>query len=173
MSTALRDRTADRSANAALVADTRWRMISRTGEYALRVALHLGRLDAGARINAQDAAEALDVPAKYMARVLNALAHAGVVTSARGAHGGFRLAIPAAELTLAEVVAPFDAVGDAPQCLLRDQLCDHCAPCFAHQEWQHVAGHVRDFFRNTTIADLLDPARQPAVAAGLPSREEP
>lgn len=135
--------------------DPRWRMISQTAEYALRAVLHLAGQPAGAATSAIHVAADIDVPERYLSRVLNALAHAGVLRSTRGAHGGFRLARPAAALTLADVVAPFDAVGDPPQCLLRDQPCGTGEPCLAHEEWHGVASAVRSFFQRTTVASVL------------------
>jgi len=160
------------AAGSTAVADSTWRMISQTGEYALRIALHLGSRAPGTRISAADAAAELDVPAHYMARVLNELAHAGVMTSTRGPHGGFRLAVPPAQLTLADVIAQFDAVGAPPQCLLRSQRCGVGEPCIAHHEWHRVADGVRRFFKTTTIAELLDADAARAEATTPPADPE-
>jgi Rrf2 family transcriptional regulator, iron-sulfur cluster assembly transcription factor len=132
-----------------------WRMISQTAEYALRVVLYLAARPDGERVGAARAASELNIPERYLARVMNALARDGVLVSARGAQGGFSLAVLPATLTLGTVVAPFDAAGRAPQCLLREQQCGHGAPCLAHEHWHRIAGDVRQFFLTTTIADLL------------------
>ena len=148
--------------------DARWRMISQTGEYALRVVLHLGRRDRTEWNAAAAMGERLGIPVRYLSRVLNALARAGILDSVRGPHGGFRLARSPAELTLAAVVAPFDAVGDTPSCLLRDQRCGVGEPCMAHQRWHGIAGEVRRFFQETTIAALVAEA-----SSSLPREAEP
>lgn len=135
--------------------DPRWRMLSRTAEYALRAVLHLAECADGSAVGAGEVASRLDVPERYLARVLNALARAGVLASTRGAQGGFRLAVCPSRLKLATVVAPFDAVGDPPQCLLRDQQCGVGMPCIAHARWHDVAGSVRRFFQQTTVGDLV------------------
>lgn len=134
---------------------TVWRMISQTAEYALRVVLYLASRPAGERVGAGRVAAELGIPERYLARVMNALARDGVLVSTRGAQGGFSLAVRPSALTLAAVVAPFDAVGQAPRCLLREQQCDPADPCLAHEHWHCIAGDVRQFFQTTTIADLL------------------
>lgn len=144
--------------------DPKWRMLSQTAEYALRAVLHLAARSADGAVGAGELAARLDVPERYLARVLNALAHEGVLTSTRGAQGGYRLARDAYELTLAAVVAPFDAVGEAPQCLLRDRRCGDGEPCIAHEHWHDVAGGVRTFFQQTSIADLIEGAAPGALA---------
>ena len=143
--------------------DAHWRMISQTAEYALRVTLYLAARAPQAVTSATEAAQAVDVGERYLARVLNALVHAGVLQSVRGAHGGFRLARRPADLTLAQVVASFDAVGDAPQCLLRNQRCGAGEPCLAHAEWHAVATAVRGYFQTTTVADLLGTGDAPCA----------
>lgn len=135
--------------------DPRWRMLSQTAEYALRAVLHLAECADRRAVGAAEIASRVDVPDRYLARVLNALAHAGVLTSTRGAQGGFRLAVCPSRLKLAAVVAPFDAVGDPPQCLLRDKQCGADGPCIAHESWHAVAESVRRFFQQTTVADLV------------------
>lgn len=148
-------------------ADSKWRMISQTAEYALSVVLYLADRPGAEPTSATEAAEALGVPERYLARVLNALSHEGVLTSTRGAQGGFRLARDPGELTLAAVVAPFDAVGEPPQCLLRKERCGEGQSCIAHRHWHDLATRVRLFFQETTIADLLGAAELPAAAGGL------
>ena len=138
-------------------------MISRTAEYALRAVLYMGGLPRGTTTSAIDTAAATQVPERYMARVLNTLAHAQLLSSTRGAHGGFRLEREPETVTLAEVIAPFDAVDAVPRCLLRDQPCSMDAPCLAHAEWHDVAAGLHDFFCHTTVADLLK--KQPAELA--------
>lgn len=145
----------------AAAGDGRWRMISRTGEYALRVVLDFAGRAPGEWNSAGDTAARLGIPDRYLARVLNALARAGTLESTRGARGGFRLASSPGALTLAAVVSPFDAVGHPPSCLLREQRCGVGEPCLAHEQWHGVAGEVRTFFQTTTIADLLGEGAPP------------
>lgn len=150
-----------------LAGESGWRMLSQTAEYALRAVLHLAEHSADEVVGAAEIANRLDVPERYLARVLNALARSGVMTSSRGPQGGFRLAIHPSELRLATVVAPFDAVADPPQCLLRDQRCGVGEPCIAHDRWHDIAGNVRLFFQQTTVADLIGQNDPEAGRSGL------
>jgi Rrf2 family protein len=135
-----------------------WRMVSRTAEYALRAVLYIAGHDGRSPATVGEIATALHVPEKYLGRVLNSLARSGTLRSSRGAHGGFRLARPATRITLADVVAPFDAVGEPMLCLLRGEQCGGSEPCAAHDRWHAVSTHMRGFFQGTTIADLLGEA---------------
>ncbi len=142
-------------------------MLSQTSEYALRAVLHLGAQDPDTPVRVGDIAEALNVPQNYLSKVLHVLAREGILDSLRGPAGGFTLGVPAHELTLKEVIRPFDPEDTVVQCLLRRQPCDPDNPCIAHHEWERIAKQVRDFFENTTVEGLLQeadthPGRAPA-----------
>jgi Rrf2 family protein len=132
-----------------------WRILSHSADYALRAVLYLAQRDSSGLIPANEIAEALHVPQRYLGKVLNTLAHAGTLHSTRGPRGGFRLTRPADELTLAEVIAPFDAIGEQLQCLLHHRKCSEPEPCAAHYEWQNVGVQMREFFNRMTVAKLL------------------
>lgn len=130
-------------------------MLSATAEHAVRAVLLLARHDGAKALSADAIAAELGAPRNYLAKTLNALAKAGVVHSARGAAGGFTLAIPATELTLARIISPFDDHARTPSCLLRNHACDAQNPCAVHTRWNAMVGHTAARFAQTTIAELL------------------
>ena len=130
-------------------------MLSQTAEYALRTVLYLGAAPRDSLLRVSEIAEDLAIPRNYLSKTLHLLARAGVLTSSRGMHGGFRLTKPASKLTLAEVVAPFDGPTGARICLLGRTACSDSDPCPAHGRWKAVSTEVSTFFRETTVGDLL------------------
>ena len=129
-------------------------ILSQTALYALRATLCLATHEPSVPVRVEDIAEQLDVPRNYLSKILHVLARAGVLASSRGPGGGFQLAQPAADLTLAEVVEHFDQISDGPSCLLGRPECSDQNPCAAHDRWRSVSSAVNDFFRQTSIADL-------------------
>ena len=140
-----------------------WPVVSQTAEYSLRSVLLIAR-QPQEFVSASDLAAFLGLPVKYLGAVLNDLAHAGVLVSSRGRRGGFRLARPASELTLAEVVAPFHPLGKPRPCVLNARPCDSDRPCAAHELWCGLTASVREFFERTTIEDLLRGRASPPAA---------
>ena len=131
-------------------------VISQTAEYALRTVLQIAEQgDRDHPVGAADIARSLTLPANYISKTLHALARAGVLTSTRGKRGGFRLARPAGEILLLDVVAPFDHIGQQSVCLLGRPECSDRSPCAAHERWKATQAGILVFFRQTTIADLL------------------
>lgn len=134
-------------------------MLSQTSEHAIRAVLFLAQQPAGESVSADRVAQAIGAPANYLGKTLNTLARRGLLASARGPAGGFRLTRDAGQIALADVV---DAVDDRPRamtlCLLGNRPCHAATPCAAHARWSAVQESVRAPLRRTTIADLLDPA---------------
>jgi Rrf2 family protein len=144
-------------------------MVSNTADYALRALLLLAQTEDGRAIRADEIADATGAPRNYMGKVLNAVAKAGLVSSARGPSGGFTLAMPAQDITLGRVIDLFDAVPLNPRCMLGNGPCDPTHPCRAHDAWAAVTSARRSPLNSTTIADLLTGRVAPLSIA--PNRE--
>jgi len=130
-------------------------MLSRTGEYALRAVLMLARRGTDRAIPAEVIAVELDVPRNYLSKTLNRLVRRGVLISGRGPRGGFRLARPAEELAVADVVAEFEEQGPEGKCLVGGRACDPERPCTAHEQWKAWSTQLSRRLDGTTVADLL------------------
>lgn len=149
-------------------------MLSQTSEYALRAVLYLAQDRSGVPVKLEQVAQALDAPKNYLSKTLHQLARAGVLLSGRGPSGGFLLAVPAERMTLADVVAPFEPSATlARRCLLDHGECSDSNPCVAHARWKWVAGPMRAFFSETTVAELLGGGRAPPGAAAPAGRVSP
>jgi len=130
-------------------------MLSQTAEYALRTVLYLADRGEERLIGAEELAETLGVPRNYLSKTLHRLSRERILASARGKGGGFRLARDPRRLTLLQVVEPFDAISAERRCLLGRPACDDRHPCPAHHRWKAVSTQVAEFFRKTTVAELI------------------
>lgn len=142
-------------------------MLSVTADHALRALLVLGRHYGQRPVRADEIADATGAPRNYLAKTLNVLAKAGVVSSARGPSGGFALAVAPDRLTLASVVDLFDEPRPQAKCMLGTAPCDPDHPCAAHVRWTAITDARRAPLSATSIADLLGDTKQrdsPAVA---------
>ena len=122
--------------------------------------VHLAQHD-GASLQATDLAAATNVPENYMRKVLHELVRGGVLASVRGKGGGFRLAVPAEQLTLLRVISRFDRISDQRRCLLGRPECSDADPCPAHGHWRAIGAQIAEFFGGTTVAEMAAaPARK-------------
>jgi Rrf2 family protein len=145
--------------------------LSQTAEYALRAVVHLARQTADSPVQATDLAAATLVPEDYLRKVLHELVRSGVLRSTRGKHGGFRLAMPAARLTLLEVVSPFDRLTGRRTCLLGRPECSDADPCPLHHRWKAMSDELARFFGQTTIADIAHDGSAPSSRVRSAERE--
>jgi Rrf2 family protein len=144
-------------------------MISQTAEYALRAIVYLADQE-GEPCTTAHIAAAAQIPAGYLAKVMQSLSRARLVRSQRGLNGGFTLTKEPAELTILEIVNTVDPVRRFHECPLGLHGINLCP---LHRKLDDAAQRVEDAFRDTTIAHLLNvpPGRKPLCR--FPAEPEP
>ncbi len=130
-------------------------MLSGTAQYALRAVMHLARAKGSKSLKVSELADATGVPRNYLGKILHELVRGGVLRSTRGKHGGFRLAVNPSDLPLLRVVSLFDALDGERQCLVGRPECSDRDPCPVHHRWKVASEHIAQFFRETTVADVI------------------
>ena|SRR5438132_11383662 len=134
--------------------------VSARSDYAIRAAAELAA--AGDAMKGDRIAEAQSIPLKFLENVLLELKHAGIVSSRRGASGGYLLARPASEISLADVIRAVDG----PMANVRGQRpeeVEYAGPAAPLREvWVAVRASLREVLEATSLADL--------VAGQLPPR---
>lgn len=149
--------------------------VSTRGDYASRALLSLALHGAESTpTSVRDIAERTGLPQPYLEQILLALKGAGLVRSKRGVGGGYVLARPAGEITLAQIVSAVDgpiAAGDfgAPH---TNGACDHEGQCVLLAVWADVSEHMRTHLQSFTLADMVARATG-SVPSGPPLLEEP
>jgi Rrf2 family cysteine metabolism transcriptional repressor len=145
-------------------------------EYGVRLMIELGRQNGGDPTALKAIAEAEGLPLSYLEHVVADLKRAELVTSTRGAHGGYRLARPAAEIAMDEVVlalegsvAPMDCfVALPPERVACSHEGDAGRACSTRLLWMRVQGGVLKALHGTTLAELVEFSErhtvEPAVA---------
>ena len=140
-------------------------MISRTTEYALRAAVCLAA-DPGRPFTTPEIARLAQVPAGYLAKVMQSLVRAGLVRSRPGKGGGFVFATPPGEVTVLAVVNAVDPFRRPGGCPLG--LPAHAGGlCPLHRRLAAAVASVERAFGATSIASLLDGPGH-GVPLGLP-----
>ena len=142
-------------------------MISRTAEYALRAIVYLA--DQTVPKTTSQIAEVAQVPAGYLAKVMQNLSRAGLVFAQRGLRGGFTLAYEPSGLTVLEVVNVVDPVRRFHECPLGLHGINLCP---LHRSLDDAAKAVEDAFGDTTIADLIDVDEHRKPLCGFPTAPE-
>jgi Rrf2 family protein len=135
-------------------------MLSAKSQYAVLAMLQLAQEHtAGDPVQVRRIAERHGIPSTFLVQILHELRRAGLVSSTRGAAGGYRLSRPPGEVSLAEVVEAFEPVEEPTACAAADSpwgpaLVDVCC---------ELARARRDRLQSLTLLELVERA---AVAGG-------
>jgi Rrf2 family protein len=144
--------------------------ISAKADYAVRAVAELAAADGEKPVKAERIATAQGIPLNFLENILGELRHAGVVRSHRGAEGGFRLAKPAEEVTVADVIraveGPLASVRGGPP---EDANYDGAARALP-QVWIAVRANLRRVMERVTIADIAS-SHLPAAVTELTEDE--
>jgi Rrf2 family transcriptional regulator, nitric oxide-sensitive transcriptional repressor len=131
-------------------------MFSQTAEYALRAAVHIAS-HPNDRSTTRDIADAMNIPADYLSKVMQALVRAGIVTAVRGKSGGFQLARAGRDTSVLDVVNAVDPIRRIPSCPLH--LPHHAGRmCPLHTKLDQAAAMLEQEFAKTCISDLTENA---------------
>jgi Rrf2 family protein len=140
--------------------------ITRQADYAVRAVLHLTQCGPYKRLSTAQIAREQKIPPTFLAKIISQLASAGIVHATRGAHGGVRLARPAEEISLLEVVEAIDGAILLNECVSDPHLCPQSDSCPIQQVWCAAqAGLVRQLAETRFGSLAQAPATQAAAFA--------
>jgi Rrf2 family transcriptional regulator, cysteine metabolism repressor len=153
-------------------------IFSTKAEYGVRVMIALGRRRGEGPVSLAEIASTERLPLGYLEHLVAGLRKAALVSSTRGAHGGYELARSPETITMAEVVNALEGTVVPMQCFTEPAsgrvLCnheldgyDHCATRLL---WTRVQGGVMRALEQTTLDELVQFAEHGAVPKGKPSR---
>jgi FeS assembly SUF system regulator len=128
-------------------------ILSKLADYGVIVATHLAA-QPERQINAPVLATETRLPQATVAKVLKSLAHAGIVSALRGASGGYRLARPAREISVAEVVAAIDGEIGMTQCAIHEPHCERTDFCPTRPHWQRINLAISQALAAVTLAEM-------------------
>jgi FeS assembly SUF system regulator len=143
-------------------------ILSKLADYGVIVATHLAT-HPERQENAAAVAAATRLPQATVAKLLKALAHAGLVTATRGAAGGYRLARPASAISVAEVVAAIDGDIGMTQCSVHVEDCERTTYCPTRPHWAAINRAVGTALAAVTLDDMISPFA--FVPTSAPKRE--
>jgi Rrf2 family protein len=133
---------------------------SRSSEYAIRAFVHLAQVPDGRFAMVKNIAEQEEIPAHFLAKILQQLARKGLLRSSKGPTGGFALRVPANEVRLLDIVEALDGLTAYQQCASGLAECSDEMPCSMHDSWMTLRSRIMDYLGRNTIADLAKALEQ-------------
>lgn len=151
-------------------------MFSSKSEYGVRVMVELARrTGSGSIVSLAEIAERNEMPLAYLEHLVARLRKAGLVDSRRGARGGYLLARPAGQITMAEIIealegsiAPIECISLGPDgSIVCSRESDPAHVCPTKLLWTRVRSSIVRTLMETTLRDLVAADRAPLGAAAV------
>src|SRR5215510_5946287 len=129
--------------------------VSAKADYAVRAAAELAAAEEGSPVKGERLADAQQIPLQFLEHILLELKHAGIVRARRGAKGGYWLARPADEVTIADIVRAVEGPiahvqSSPPESIEYRGNAEHL-----QEVWIAVRASLRTVLEHVTLADLV------------------
>ncbi len=127
--------------------------LSKTSEYALRILTYMA-LNSETQFSAQNLFKELDIPKRYLMRLLTVLSKSGFIKATLGRSGGYIFARPLDTIYFAEIINSVEDIQSFEGCVLGNAVCPVDKPCALHQIWEKPKQAFLETIKTTTLADL-------------------
>ncbi|NOZ62881.1 MAG: Rrf2 family transcriptional regulator [Calditrichaeota bacterium] len=126
---------------------------SKTTEYAIRAMVFLANHNEE-RFSVNRLHKKLDIPYKYLGRLMRKLASAGFVNVLQGKNGGYQIADNYLNIYLYKIVEIVEGLDDYNRCILGFPECSDGNPCSMHKFWKKHREEIKKMLYTTSLADL-------------------
>ena len=142
--------------------------LSKKADYALLAMRHMAAHSDRPAHSARELAEAYDIPAELLAKVLQRLVRARLLASHHGIHGGYGLSRPSDAISVADVIQAVDGPLTVTACSDTDHSCDQYAKCNIRDPLWRIKDRIVSALAATKVSELAADMATPAAPAGVP-----
>jgi Rrf2 family protein len=128
--------------------------LSKSSQYAIRILAYMTDHKDSKLLNATELSEILDIPYKFLTKIMTEVVKSGLVTSLRGRDGGYAFAKPPSEIMVSEILAIFhDSIKDE-QCVLGIGFCNGMCKCALHDQWMEPKHLMQKMFQESSLKEI-------------------
>lgn len=135
---------------------------SQSSKYAIRAFVNLASQPEGRFAMVKNIADEEQIPAHFLAKILQQIARKGLLKSSKGPTGGFCLKVAPNKLKLIDIVDAVDGLNNFNACAGGLPECTSAKACSLCDRWKPVQSRIMVFLGKTTIADLVRDAKKKA-----------
>ncbi|MCK5076895.1 MAG: Rrf2 family transcriptional regulator [Calditrichia bacterium] len=126
----------------------------KTSEYALRVLIYMANNNED-RYSVNKLHKTLNIPYKYLGRLMPRLAEAGIISATKGKSGGYCFARPLNKIFLNEIIDVVEGWENYKKCILGFEKCGDEHPCPLHEQWAPIKIQILEMFQTVTLSDTI------------------
>lgn len=130
--------------------------ISKLTDYATVIMSYLAKHGPHQQV-ATEVAQATGIALPTVSKVLKALTKARILTSIRGAHGGYQLARPAEQISVATIINALEGPIALTECSLSTDICEQNGSCEISGNWEKINRAIQVALESVSLADMVIP----------------
>lgn len=125
-----------------------------TTQYAIRILSYIAKYGTSRLYPAKELSETLNIPYKFLTKIMTELVKSDFVDSIKGREGGYKLARPAQKISIYDILGSFRELEDDTKCVLGIGECDGNNKCALHDQWVEPRDLIRKMYKDTTLDKL-------------------
>ena len=133
--------------------------LSTKGRYGLRALIDLALYSENETVSIQSIARRQNISDSYLEQLMRKLRSAGLIVSVRGAPGGYKLARPANEISVGDVLRALEGSLEAVTCGGEDNSCQGADLCVTKFVWERINSSIRDTVDSIKLSQLVEESR--------------
>jgi len=127
--------------------------LSKSSQYAIRILAYMAD-NPDLHLNATFLSEQLDIPYKFLTKIMTELVKADLIISIRGREGGYAFAKTPSKIIINEILEIFHDSIEDEQCVLGIGFCDGVCKCALHDQWMEPKLLLQKMFRESTLEKI-------------------
>lgn len=128
--------------------------LSTKGRYAVTAMLDLAIHHKQGPVTLNDISQCQGISLSYLEQLFARMRKSGLVEGVRGPGGGYRLALPAEQITIAKIIGSVDEKVDATLCAGRED-CQEGERCLTHDLWCELSQQIYNYLDGITLAEFI------------------
>jgi Rrf2 family protein len=128
--------------------------LSNSSQYAIRVLAYITDKKDLELLNATILSQRLDIPYKFLTKIMTELVKADFIKSLRGRDGGYQLNKSASEIMVDDILNLFHDSVEDEQCVLGIGFCNGLCKCALHDQWMEPKLLMQRMFRGSSLEDI-------------------
>jgi len=134
--------------------------LSTRARYGTRLMLELALNFEKGTVFLKDIAKKEEISEKYLSHLVIPLRASGLISSSRGAHGGYRLAKFPSQITLKEIVQTLEGGISCVECVENPSVCPRVSKCATRSIWEKLDEKISDELSSVTLAHLMNSQKE-------------
>ena len=130
--------------------------LSTKGRYGLKAMFELSINQNAGPIPLKYIAKRQNISEQYLEQIFSALKKSGLVTSVRGAQGGYLLAKEAKDITVGDILIVLEGPISISECIIDEDICENSGICVTKVVWERLKKGIEDVINSITLQDMID-----------------